>query len=146
MPGKYTLDSSAARSVSSSSSPPAKTSALMATLILLLIGLGAGVLSGIFGIGGGIVIVPALIYLTKMSLQQASGTSLAALVLPVGAIGAYTYYKAGNLDVKSALLVAVGLTVGAAIGAQLAVHVEAVLLRRAFAVLLAVVAVKMWGG
>lgn len=118
----------------------------MATLILLLIGLGAGVLSGIFGIGGGIVIVPALIYLTKMSLQQASGTSLAALVLPVGAIGAYMYYKAGNLDVKSALLVAVGLTVGTAIGAQLAVHVEAVLLRRAFAVLLAVVAVKMWGG
>src|SRR3954471_10759962 len=106
------------------------------TLLLLAIGLGAGVLSGIFGIGGGIVIVPALIYLARMQPQQASGTSLAALVLPVGAFGAWTYYKAGTLDVRAALLIAAGLAVGAAFGAQLALHLDAVLLRRAFAVLL----------
>lgn len=116
------------------------------TLLLLAIGLGAGVLSGIFGIGGGIVIVPALIYLAKMPPQQASGTSLAALVLPVGAFGAYTYYKAGNLELKSALLLAVGLTIGAAIGAQVSTHIDATMLRRGFSVLLAGMAVKMWLG
>lgn len=115
------------------------------TLLLLAIGLGAGILSGIFGIGGGIVIVPALIYLAKFTPQQAAGTSLAALVIPVGAaIGAATYYKAGHLDVRAALLIVVGLAVGAAIGAQVGTSVDAVMLKRGFAVLMVVVAVKMW--
>lgn len=112
--------------------------------LLLGIGFGAGILSGIFGIGGGIVIVPALIYLAKFPPQQAAGTSLAALVLPVGAIGAYTYYKAGNLEIKSALLLALGLTIGAAIGAQVGSHLDATMLKRGFSVLLVFMAVKMW--
>ncbi len=115
------------------------------TLLLLAIGLGAGILSGIFGIGGGIVIVPALIYLAKFPPQQAVGTSLAALVVPVGAaIGALTYYKAGHLDVKSAMLIVLGMAVGAAIGSQVATHVDATLLRRGFALLMVLMAVKMW--
>lgn len=114
------------------------------TLLMLAIGLGAGVLSGIFGIGGGIVIVPALIYLAKLPPQQAAGTSLAALVLPVTAVGAYTYYKAGIIDIKSALLLAVGLAVGAAIGAQFGTNIDGAVLKKAFAVLLVVTAVKMW--
>lgn len=117
------------------------------TLLLLGIGLGAGILSGIFGIGGGIVIVPALIYLAKFPPQQASGTSLAALVIPLGAaIGAATYYKSGQLDVKAALLIVVGMAVGAALGAQISTHIDATMLRRGFAVLMVVMAVKMWLG
>lgn len=115
------------------------------TLLLLAIGLVAGVLSGLFGIGGGIVIVPALIYFAKMPAQQAAGTSLAALVLPIGAaIGAATYYKAGNLHVRDALYIVVGMAAGAWLGAQLATHVDGVVLKRAFAVLMVTMAIKMW--
>lgn len=117
----------------------------MTTLLLLLIGLGAGILSGVFGIGGGIVVVPALIFLLKMTPQQAAGTSLAALVLPLGAaVGAYTYYKAGHLEVTSALWIALGMMGGAFLGAQIATNVDAIILRRAFAALLVVMAVKLW--
>jgi uncharacterized protein len=116
----------------------------MTTLLFLVIGLSAGILSGIFGLGGGIVLVPALVYLAKMSQQQAQGTSLAALVLPFGAaVSAYTYYKAGHLQVVPALYVAVGMIAGAFIGAQIATHVDGLVLKRAFAVLLLVVAAKM---
>lgn len=116
-------------------------------LLLIAIGLGAGILSGVFGIGGGIVIVPALIYLAKMPPQQAAGTSLAALVLPIGAaIGAATYYRAGQLQVKDALYIALGMAVGAYLGALLSTHLDANVLRKAFAVLLLFMAVKLWLG
>lgn len=116
-------------------------------LLLLAIGLGAGILSGVFGIGGGIVIVPALIYLAKMSPQQAAGTSLAALVLPVGAaIGAATYYRAGQLHLRDALFIAAGMAVGAFLGSYVATHVDAQLLKRGFALLMVVMAVKLWMG
>ncbi len=116
-------------------------------LLLIAIGVGAGVLSGIFGIGGGIVIVPALIYLAKMTPQQAAGTSLAALVLPLGAaVGAMAYYKAGHLEPKDALFIALGMAVGAYFGAQIATNVDAVVLRRMFAVLMLAMAAKLWVG
>lgn len=116
-------------------------------LLLIVIGVGAGALSGIFGIGGGIVIVPALIYLAKMTPPQAAGTSLAALVLPLGAaIGAATYYRAGHLHIKDALFIAVGMAVGAYFGAQIATSVDALVLRRMFAVLMVLMAVKLWVG
>lgn len=116
------------------------------TLLFLAIGLGAGVLSGIFGIGGGIVIVPALLYLAKMTPQQASGTSLGALLLPVGALGAWNYYKAGQVDWKASLLLALGLFIGAYFGFLLAQHIEAAALKKGFAVLLLFMAVKLWVG
>jgi uncharacterized membrane protein YfcA len=116
-------------------------------LLLVAIGIGAGVLSGIFGIGGGIVIVPALIYLAKMPPQQAAGTSLAALVLPLGAaVGATAYYKAGHLHPKDALFIAVGMAAGAYFGAQIATHVDATVLRKMFAGLMVLMAVKLWVG
>jgi uncharacterized membrane protein YfcA len=116
-------------------------------LLLIAIGLGAGILSGVFGIGGGIVIVPALIYLAKMPPQQAAGTSLAALVLPIGAaIGAATYYRAGHLQIKDALYIALGMAVGAYLGALVSTHLDANILRKGFAVLLAFMAVKLWVG
>lgn len=79
----------------------------------LLIGVVAGVLSGLFGIGGGLLIVPALIVLAQFHLKLALGTSLGALVLPVGILGAYTYHQNGNLDARAALLLALGLFFGA---------------------------------
>ena len=118
----------------------------LATVILIFIAIGffSGILSGLFGIGGGIVIVPALIFLARLTPITATGTSLAALLLPVGALGAWEYYKKGHLNVPAALFVAVGLFVGAWIGARLAQHLSPVQLKRAFAVFLVLVAGRMW--
>jgi uncharacterized membrane protein YfcA len=112
--------------------------------IFVGIGLVAGVLSGLFGIGGGIVIVPLLLLATRMPMLSATGTSLGALLLPVGALGAWTYYKNGHLDVRAALLIALGLTIGVLFGARLAQMLSPVVLKRAFSVLLVVVAARMW--
>lgn len=112
--------------------------------IFLIIGLGAGVFSGLFGLGGGVVIVPALIFLAKMEPQTATGTSLAALLLPVGALGAYEYYKQGHLNLVAALLIALGLFIGAGFGARFALMVSGLTLRRAFAVFVALIAIRMW--
>jgi uncharacterized protein len=114
------------------------------TMLYILIGVGAGVLSGLFGIGGGVVIVPALLYAARMSQITATGTSLGALLLPVGALGAWEYYRTGDLDVRAALMIAVGLFFGAFFGAKLAHVLTAVQLKRAFAVFLVLVAVRIW--
>lgn len=114
--------------------------------LFLGVGLSAGVLAGLFGIGGGIVIVPALLYLAKMPMTTATGTSLGALLLPVGALGAWEYYRNGHLNIGAALLVAVGLFLGAWFGARLAESVSGATLRRLFAVFVLVVGVRMWFG
>lgn len=114
------------------------------TILYILIGLGAGVLSGLFGIGGGVVIVPALMLAANMSPLAATGTSLGALLLPVGALGAWAYYKSGHLDIRIALLLAVGLFLGAYGGAKLAMTIPPVYLKRAFAVFLVLVAIRVW--
>ena len=113
-------------------------------LIYLAIGLGAGVLSGLFGIGGGIVIVPMLIFLSRMAPATATGTSLGALLLPVGALGAYQYYRAGHLDVRVAMLLAGGLFIGAYFGAKLALGLDPLLMKRGFAIFLVLIAVRLW--
>jgi hypothetical protein len=114
--------------------------------MFILIGLATGIMAGIFGIGGGIIIVPALIFVAKFTPQVATGTSLGALLLPVGALGAYAYYKEGNLRLAPALWVSLGLFFGTYVGAVAAQYASATTLRRGFAVLLVVVAVKMWVG
>jgi uncharacterized membrane protein YfcA len=115
-------------------------------ILLVIIGLAAGVLAGLFGIGGGIVIVPALAYLVRMPLQSAVGTSLGALLLPVGALGAWAYWRGGHLNWRASLWVAVGLFFGAYVGARLAQSLGDTSLRRLFAVLMAGMAVKLWLG
>jgi|SRR5687768_1988523 uncharacterized membrane protein YfcA len=113
--------------------------------LYLAIGLVAGVLSGIFGIGGGIVIVPALIYLAGFPPLSATGTSLGALAIPVGIlVGSWTYYQGGHVNVRASLLIAVGLAVGAYFGAQLALHAGGLVVKRAFAVFLVAIAARMW--
>lgn len=108
-----------------------------------LIGLGSGVLSGIFGIGGGLLIVPGLIVLMGMTIKQAAGTSLAALLLPVGILGALEYWRAGQIDVRVAAVLALGLLIGAFFGARLALGLPNELVQRAFGVLLVVVGVRL---
>ena len=111
---------------------------------LLLVGTLAGVFAGMFGIGGGLIIVPALVFFYGLSQHAAVGTSLGALLLPVGALGAWEYYRTGNLDLRAALVIAIGLFFGAFFGARLAHILTAVQLRRGFAVFLVLVAIRMW--
>ena len=115
-------------------------------LVFIAIGLAGGVLSGLFGIGGGLVIVPALIIFAKLAPITATGTSLGALLLPVGALGAFEYYRKGNLNIPAALWVAAGLFFGAWLGAKFAHVLSPLQLRRGFALFLLVVAGKMWVG
>ncbi len=113
-------------------------------MIFVAIGLAAGILAGLFGIGGGIVIVPSLLYFAKMTPQAATGTSLAALLLPVGALGAWRYYRGDFLDVRAALWIALGIFIGAWLGATLALKLPPRDLQRAFAVFLIFVAGNLW--
>jgi len=92
--------------------------------LLLVIGLVSGIVSGLFGIGGGIIIVPALIYLAKFSEHAAVGTSLAILLPPIGLLAVMEYYRHGNIDLKAAFLVAVTFVVGGWLGAHFANHIS----------------------
>ena len=115
----------------------------MAQLMVVgAIGLLAGVLSGLFGIGGGIVIVPLLILLVGFTATQAAGTSLAALLLPVGALGALEYWRAGHIDLRVAAVLAVGLLLGAYAGARLGISLPVEVVQRAFGVLLVLVGLR----
>jgi uncharacterized protein len=118
----------------------------MNNLIFVGIGLVAGVLAGMFGIGGGIIVVPALILAAKYSPQLATGTSLAVFLFPVGLFGAYAYYKEGNVRMIAATLLALGVLIGSYFGARIAQQMSPLMLRRAFAILLVATAVRMWWG
>lgn len=111
-------------------------------LILLLIGLLAGFLSSMVGIGGGLVIVPALILFYGMDQKAAQGTSLLIIALPVTAAGAYAYYQAGNLSWKPALVIAVTFVIGGYLGGLTAQKLDPALIRKLFGILLLYVAIK----
>jgi uncharacterized membrane protein YfcA len=113
-------------------------------ILFIAIGLGAGVLAGMFGIGGGIVIGPALILLAKFQPQTATGTSLGALLLPVGALGAWEYYRRGHLNIAASLWIALGLFLGAWFGARIAQSLSGPQLQKAFAVFLVLIAIRVW--
>ena len=115
----------------------------MSELMLLGVGLAAGVAAGMFGIGGGLIIVPALIFLLGMKEKQAIGTSLAALIPPVGLLGAAEYYRSGYINIKYAALIAVGLFIGAYFGARIVISMPDVLIRRIYAIFLLVIAARM---
>jgi uncharacterized membrane protein YfcA len=108
-------------------------------VLLIVIGLAAGVASGVFGIGGGVLIVPGLVYLLGFSQHAATGTSLAILLPPVGVAAVLEYYRHGNVDLKAAFIVAAALLVGAWFGAVLANHVKGPYLRLAFGVFVVVI-------
>lgn len=110
--------------------------------ITLAIGLIAGVFSGLFGIGGGVIIVPALLLILHFDFKLATGTSLGALLMPVGLFGAIRYYSANQLDIGTAIPVAIGLAVGALFGARLALGLPTKTVRRAYGFFLLFVGIR----
>ena len=114
----------------------------MPAALVALIGLAAGVLAGLFGIGGGVIIVPLLLLL-GFTAQQAAGTSLAALLLPVGLLGAIQYWQAGQVNLLHAALLALGLLIGAFLGARLGLSLPSEVVQRAFGVLLVLVGLRL---
>ena len=106
------------------------------------LGLAAGVVSGLFGIGGAILVVPGLVLLAKLPQHTANGTSLGALLLPVGILGFFQYYKRGQVSLPYAAIIAVGLFLGAYLGAKVAGSLTDISLRRMFGVLLLLMAGK----
>lgn len=117
-------------------------SLLGSVLIGLLIGSVAGVLAGIFGIGGGIVIVPMLVFFLKFTPSKAIGTSLASMVLPVGIFAVWRYSKAGDVDIRVATAIAVGISVFAFVGAHVGLNVGGTWVSRGFGLLLLAVGIK----
>ena len=114
--------------------------------IILLIGAVVGLFSGVVGIGGGILFVPALIWLVGMDQHRAQGTSLGALLAPVGLLAFWEYYRKGNADIRVAALLAVGFVAGSYFGADWAQTIPELLLRRIFAVAMVAVGVAMYFG
>ncbi|MGA3134432.1 MAG: sulfite exporter TauE/SafE family protein [Terracidiphilus sp.] len=114
------------------------------TWMILLVGLVVGMVSGVVGIGGGVLFIPALIWLLGMDQHKAQGTSLGALLAPVGIFAFWEYYRNGNADLRVALLLAVGFLVGGYFGAVAAQHIPEVWLRRIFAVTLVAIGGRMW--
>jgi uncharacterized membrane protein YfcA len=120
---------------------------VMSIFLFLLIGLSAGVLAGLFGVGGGLIIVPALILMMSFTQSTAAGTSLVALLAPVGFGGAYAFYQAGKIGpehIKAGLLISIGMFVGSFAGAKLALNFSDLILKRAFCIFLVVVAARLW--
>lgn len=112
-------------------------------LFYIIWGLGVGIISGTIGIGGGLVIVPSLIYLFGLSQKQAQGTSVAMLVPPIGILAAYRYYKDGNIIFPIAILGAIGFVIGGYIGADIACRMNSIILRKIFGTVIIVVGIIM---
>jgi len=112
-------------------------------LLIMLVGLLAGVLSGLVGIGGGIIIVPALVFLLGFSQHQAQGTSLGLLLLPVGILAVFNYYKQGYIDIKVVLFMSVAFVVGGWLGSKLSLSLSEQLLKKVFAFVLIGIAAKI---
>lgn len=115
----------------------------MNNVLLLIIGLVAGVLSGLLGIGGGIIIVPALIFLFGFSQHAAQGTTLAMLLPPIGLLAAWQYYSKGYIDIKVAALLCIGFFIGGFFGAKFATAIPEATLSRIFGVIFLLISVKM---
>ena len=110
----------------------------------LAIGIGAGILAGMIGVGGGLVIVPALVYFFKMNQHTAQGTSLAILLPPSGLFAFIEYYKAGHVDIGLAIMIVIGVFAGGYFGGNWAQELSGPVLRKVFAVMMALIAVKMF--
>lgn len=112
-------------------------------LLYTAIGIFAGIISGVIGIGGGVIIVPLLIILFGLTQHQAQGTTLALLVPPIGALAAWVYYKHGYVNLKIAAFVCLGFFLGGLIGAKVATDLSSEILRRIFGIALLIIAVWM---
>lgn len=116
---------------------------LQTILILLIIGIGAGMLSGLVGVGGGIIIVPALVFFLGFSQKLAQGTSLGILLLPVGILGVMQYYKQGYVDLKVVGVISLAFLLGSYLGSWIALSLSQDTVKKIFAVLLLLLAIKL---
>jgi len=111
--------------------------------MLLLIGIVTGIMAGMLGIGGAIIMIPALVYLMGFGQQMAQGTSLAVMLPPIGIIAAYNYWKAGQVNFKFAIILAVAFLIGSYFGSKIALTLPQAVLKKIFGILLILVAAKM---
>lgn len=116
---------------------------LQTIIILILIGVAAGMLGGMVGVGGGIIIVPALIFFLGFSQKMAQGTSLGILLLPVGLLGVMQYYKQGQVDLRVVGIISLAFFVGSFYGSRIALALPQETVKKIFAILMLVVAIKM---
>jgi uncharacterized membrane protein YfcA len=112
-------------------------------ILLLLVGLAAGMLSGLVGVGGGIIIVPCLVLLLGFSQKLAQGTSLGILLLPIGILGALQYYKQGYIDFKIVAIISLAFLFGSYFGSKIALSLSQETIKKLFAIVMMLVAVKM---
>ena len=116
---------------------------LTTILILVVIGLMAGVFGGLFGVGGAIIMIPALVYFLGVDQHTAQGTSLAVMLPPIGLFAAYNYYKEGQVNIWYAVIIAITFMVGGYFGSKLALYLPEQLMKKVFAIFLILVAVKL---
>jgi len=112
-------------------------------MLYILLGLVAGIFSGVVGLGGGVIIVPALVFLFGMTQHQAQGTTLALLVPPIGILAAYEYYRRGFVDIRIAALICLGFVAGSVIGARIGTSLPEDILKKVFGVALLLIGAKM---
>lgn len=112
-------------------------------IVLIMIGLIAGTLSGVVGIGGGMVIIPALVFFLHYPQKTAQGTTLALMVPPIGVLAAWSYYKQGFVDIRAAALICAGFIVGSYLGAKWSMSISDAMLKKIFSLILIVIAFKM---
>lgn len=115
----------------------------MSNYFFIVVGLIAGILSGLLGIGGGIIMIPALVYLFGFSQHSAQGTTLAVMIPPIGLLAALKYYSKGHVDIAVAIFIAVGFFIGGFIGASFVEHISDVMLKRIFGICMLIIAIKM---
>lgn len=115
----------------------------MQSILLIMLGITAGVTSGLVGIGGGIILVPALVFLFGLTQHQAQGTTLALMVPPIGIVAAWTYWRQGYVDLRIAGLICAGFLLGSLLGSRYAIHLSSASLQRAFGVFLLVLSLKL---
>lgn len=120
-----------------------KTMTLQILLILLAVGLAAGFLSGMVGIGGGIIIVPVLVYFLGFTQHQAQGTTLFMFLLPIGILGVMNYHKAGHVDFKTAFIIATTFVVGSYFGSKIAISLDQKLVKQIFGAIIILLGAKM---
>jgi uncharacterized membrane protein YfcA len=116
---------------------------LLTIIILVLIGLMAGVFGGMFGVGGAIIMIPALVYFLGVDQHTAQGTSVAIMLPPIGLFAAYNYYKAGEVNIWYAIIIAMAFMIGGYFGSMIALKLSENLMRKLFGILLILLALKM---
>lgn len=115
-------------------------------ILLIIIGVASGVLGGMFGVGGGLIVVPALVFIFGMTQHEAQGTSTAFLLLPVGILAFMNYYKEGHIDLKYAGILAASFVIGGYFGSKFAINISGTLLKKIFAVFIILAGIKMFFG